>query len=119
MTGFEKLYYSISEVSQQVDETINTLRYWEKEFDVLTPNKTVGGTRKYTPENIETIRIIKDLLRKQGLTIDGAKIKIAHDYSELKVRNEVKMRLKKIRSELVGIRRELNTVEPTSKDEIL
>lgn len=119
MAGLEKLYYSISEVSLQVDETINTLRYWEKEFEVLNPSKSAGGTRKYTSENIETIRIIKDLLRKQGLTIDGAKIKIAHEYSELKVRNDVKMRLKKIRSELVGIRRELNKVEPTSKDEVI
>jgi DNA-binding transcriptional MerR regulator len=31
----QKLYHSISEVSELVDEEQHILRYWEKEFDEL------------------------------------------------------------------------------------
>ena len=36
----EKLYYSLSEVSEMTDIEAYTLRYWEKEFPKLKPKKS-------------------------------------------------------------------------------
>ena len=38
-----KLYYSIKEVSEEIDEEQHVLRYWEKEFSVLKPKKIKQG----------------------------------------------------------------------------
>ena len=42
-----KLYFSISEVAQMFDVNESTLRFWEKEFDIINPRKTSKGTRFY------------------------------------------------------------------------
>ena len=34
-----KLYFSISEVAQMFDVNESTLRFWEKEFDIINPLK--------------------------------------------------------------------------------
>lgn len=52
-----KLYFSISEVAQMFDVNESTLRFWEKEFDIINPRKTeqrypflqAGGYRRGTP----------------------------------------------------------------------
>ncbi|MDL2278562.1 MerR family transcriptional regulator, partial [Parabacteroides sp. OttesenSCG-928-G07] len=42
-----KLYYSIGEVAQMFDIKESTLRFWEKQFDVIAPRKNTKGTRFY------------------------------------------------------------------------
>lgn len=37
-----KLYYSISEVAKMFDVNESLLRYWEKEFPMISPKKTGG-----------------------------------------------------------------------------
>ena len=34
-----KLYFSISEVAQMFDVNESTLRFWEKEFDIINPRR--------------------------------------------------------------------------------
>ena len=43
----EKLYYNIGEISKAFNVNPSLLRFWEKEFDILNPKKTIKGTRKY------------------------------------------------------------------------
>lgn len=71
-----KLYYSISEISGLVDEEQHILRYWEKEFKQLNPRKNSAGNRKYSQKDLETIQLIKKLLRDDKLSLKGAKEKI-------------------------------------------
>ena len=47
-----KLYFSISEVAQMFDVNESTLRFWEKEFDIINPRKTSKGTRFYKQEAV-------------------------------------------------------------------
>jgi DNA-binding transcriptional MerR regulator len=72
-TGIKRLYYSISEVSNLVDEEQYVLRYWETEFEQLRPQKNRAGNRIYNEKDIEIIRTIQQLLRIKRFTIDGAK----------------------------------------------
>lgn len=73
---YEKKYYKISEVVSIVNETQPTIRFWEDSFSELGKNfcslRSRGGTRKFTKENIENLKLIKMLLRERRLTIEGA-----------------------------------------------
>jgi len=72
-----KLYYSISEVCQLVDEEQHILRYWEKEFPQLRPKKNRGGNRIYSKKDIALIGSIKKLLRQDKIPLESAKKKIS------------------------------------------
>lgn len=69
-----KLYYSISEVSRLTGLEPYVLRYWETEFDELRPQKNRAGNRIYSNRDIKFILRIKELLREQRYTIEGAKV---------------------------------------------
>ncbi|MDE3057432.1 MAG: MerR family transcriptional regulator [Bacteroidota bacterium] len=71
--GIKKLYYSISEVSKITDLEQYVLRYWESEFEQLKPAKNRAGNRIYTNKDIKFILYIKQLLREERYTIEGAK----------------------------------------------
>jgi DNA-binding transcriptional MerR regulator len=71
--GIKKLYYSISEVSKITGLEQYVLRYWETEFEQLKPAKNRAGNRIYTNKEIKTILYIKQLLREERYTIEGAK----------------------------------------------
>ena len=72
-TGIKKLYYSISEVSKITDLEQYVLRYWESEFEQLNPAKNRAGNRIYTNKDIKLILYIRQLLREERYTIEGAK----------------------------------------------
>jgi DNA-binding transcriptional MerR regulator len=76
-SGGGKLYYSISEVSKITGLAAYVLRYWEKEFDVLRPKKNRGGNRTYTQRDIDIINRINYLRKKEKLTIEGTRKKLA------------------------------------------
>ena len=68
-----KLYYSISEVSELLNEEQHILRYWEKEFKTLKPKKNSAGNRKYSLKDIEILKEIKHLVREKQLNVLNAK----------------------------------------------
>ena len=68
-----KRYYSISEVAQMFEMNISKLRFWEEQFPTLTPKRDRSGDRKYTPDDINHLKEIVELVDDQGYTIDGAK----------------------------------------------
>jgi len=69
----KKLYYSISEVCQIIDEEQHILRYWEKEFAGLRPKKNRGGNRIYSDKDLDIVKVIKILIREEMLSLKGAK----------------------------------------------
>ncbi len=68
-----KRYFTIGEVVDLCDVKAHILRYWEQEFEQLTPQKRRGNRRYYRREDIERVREIKHLLYDQGYTIHGAR----------------------------------------------
>ena len=72
-TSIKKLYYSISEVSRITGLEQYVLRYWETEFLELKPAKNRAGNRIYTNKDLKLIMHIKQLLRDEKYTIEGAK----------------------------------------------
>jgi DNA-binding transcriptional MerR regulator len=106
----EKLYYSISEVSELFDLNASTLRFWEKEFEVLKPTKNKKGNRVFTKKDIDYIRQIVDLVKHQGFTINGAKEQLKHKTASAKPAGssnaEVIEKLKHIKAKLIELRDE-------------
>ena len=49
-----------------------TLRFWEREFRQIKP-KMINNQRYYSPDQIELVKLIHFLLKKKGMTINGAK----------------------------------------------
>ena len=51
----------------------HTLRFWEKSFKQLKPKILFGNRRYYSSNDIYLLKLIYNLLKKQGMTINGAK----------------------------------------------
>jgi DNA-binding transcriptional MerR regulator len=68
-----KLYRTISEVSVLTGVEQYILRFWELEFAELHPLKNRAGKRVYSEKDVRIITRIKELLRDERYTIEGAK----------------------------------------------
>ena len=74
-------YKTISEAAKEIglinkkNNTANThtLRFWEKNFKQIKPKILSGKRRYYSNKQIQTISLIKFLLKEKGMTINGAK----------------------------------------------
>jgi DNA-binding transcriptional MerR regulator len=92
-----------------VTETL--LRYWEKEFPNIKPQKAGRGIRQYTKADIEPVRLVYHLVKERGMTLQGARDMIKRDKGGDVNRNiEVIERLKSIRTDLQAIGRDLNAL---------
>jgi DNA-binding transcriptional MerR regulator len=69
----DKVYFTIGEVGRLCNLKPHVLRYWEQEFNALSPVKRRGNRRYYQHKDLELIVMIKDLLYRQGYTIEGAR----------------------------------------------
>ena len=77
-TAIDRLYYSITEVSKMLGEEQHVLRYWEREFSQLRPQKNRAGNRIYADKDLQVLRMIKRLLREERYTVAGAKEFLRH-----------------------------------------
>ena len=67
-----KKMFRIGELSKKLKVKKFVIRFWEKEFD-LKSDRSQGGQRFYSVEDLKTFSIIKNLLYNQKFTIPGAK----------------------------------------------
>ena len=107
----EKLCFSIGEVAQQFGLNESTLRFWEKEFDEISPRKTKKGTRYYRQEDIEQIRLIYHLVKERGMTLSGARRKLKENRETTVRILEISDRLQGVRAALVSMIEALNKAE--------
>ena len=69
----EKKYYTIGELSRLTGVPEYSIRYWEREFRLLSPVRKESGHRRYTTKDIEALTEIKDLVYRRRMTLAGAK----------------------------------------------
>lgn len=104
----EKLFYSIGEVADMFDVNTSLIRFWEKEFDVITPSKNKKGNRLFTKKDIENFKLIFHFVKEKGYTLQGAKDKLKGGLKESdQVKVEVIDKLKNIREQLLKIKSSL------------
>ena len=106
-----KLYYSIGEVAEMFGVNDTLLRFWEREFPQIAPKKGARGIRQYTKRDIETVRVVYNLVKVRGLRIEAAREALRNNYKATVSATEVVDRLRAIREELVNIREELGSLQ--------
>ena len=100
----EKLYYSIGEVAEMLEVPVSTVRFWENEFDILKPMKNKKGNRLFTQADIKNLKILHHLVKEEGMTLSGAKKKLAVKWDETEYKYEISESLQNIKSMLLDIR---------------
>ena len=103
----EKLFYKIGEVAKMFEMNISAIRFWEKEFDILTPKKNKKGNRLFTPKDIKNLQIIYHLIKERGFTLEGAKMKLKENKEDTINNIEIVNHLKDIRGFLVKLSEQL------------
>lgn len=68
-----KMYWTITEVSEILAESNSALRFWESRFDWIIIKKGKKGNRVYTSDNIASISNVLFLNRWLGVTEAGIK----------------------------------------------
>jgi len=104
----ERLYYSIQEVAALLDLNPSTLRFWEKEFNSISPRRDGKGKRYYTKEQVDHLKLIYHLVKERGMTLKGARRKLSENPDDALKDFEVIERLKSIRSMLTEIVEEMD-----------
>ena len=106
----EKKYYSLRETETETGVPASTLRYWEKQFDELSPRKDGHGNRYYTREDqdvIKRIRYIRDELKITRIEAIRKELKANTRHSdERQSAIEILMR---VREELCEIRKQIKS----------
>jgi DNA-binding transcriptional MerR regulator len=74
--------FRIGDLADELNVKKFVIRFWEKEFNIAS-DRSSGGQRYYTLDDLRVFQTIKDLLYNQGFTIAGAKkqlpISLLHD----------------------------------------
>lgn len=71
----QKRQFRIGEFAKHLDIERFVVRFWEKEFNLKT-DRSQGGQRFYSEEDLAMFKTIKELLYNKGFTIAGAKQQI-------------------------------------------
>lgn len=104
----DKLFFTISEVADMFKVNASLIRFWEKEFEVLKPRKSNKGNRLYTKKDIENLRVIYNLVKEKGFTLQGAKEKLKERPVESQNKNlEAIEKLQRVKTYLLDLKKRL------------
>ena len=103
----DKRYYKIGEVAEAFGVNTSLIRFWEKEFDVIKPKKNAKGNRLFTKEDIEHFKLIFNLVKERGFTLDGAKQKLKKNHDKVVSNHEIISRLEAVKAALIKIKNQL------------
>lgn len=103
----EKRYYKIGEVAKAFQVNASLIRFWEKEFDIIKPKKNAKGNRLFTQEDIVNFKLIFNLVKERGFTLEGAKQKLKKNPEGIFNNLEIISRLEAVKAELQKIKDQL------------
>jgi len=72
----DRMFFRIGDVAEIAGIKAYVLRFWEKEFDLLSPIKNSAGQRIYRRSDVEAVLLIKRLLYMERFSIEGARKRI-------------------------------------------
>ena len=102
----EKKYYSLRETETETGVPASTLRYWEKQFDELSPRKDGHGNRYYTREDQEVIKRIRYIRDEMKITrIEAIRKELKGNTRHSDERQSAVKILMRVREELCEIRK--------------
>ncbi|NTW32267.1 MAG: MerR family transcriptional regulator [Bacteroidetes bacterium] len=103
-----KIYFTIGEVAEMFKVNTSLIRFWEKEFDIIKPQKNKKGNRLFTQDDVENFRIIYHLVKERGYTLQGAKEKLKDNKTETVDNVEIVKTLNNIKDFLLELKKGLD-----------
>ena len=103
----EKRYYKIGEVAQAFQVNTSLIRFWEKEFEIIKPKKNAKGNRLFTPIDIANFKLIFNLVKERGFTLEGAKQKLKKNAKKTISNHQIISKLESVKAELIKIKNQL------------
>jgi DNA-binding transcriptional MerR regulator len=103
----EKKYFSIGEVAEVFKVAPSLIRFWESEFEILSPKKNKKGNRQFTKEDIDNLTVIFHLVKEKGYTLQGAKEALKNSQKKPVDKVEVIKSLEKVKDFLVELKKSL------------
>ena len=104
----DKIYFRIGEAARLVGVKPYVLRFWEKEFPFIQPEKH-SGQRLYRKHEIELFREIRRLLHDERYTIEGTRKKLIRlQRSQVTPEISADACLLKMKNELLDLRKVLH-----------
>lgn len=101
-----KLFYSIGEVADIFGEETSLIRFWTNHFrNILNPKRNKKGNRLFSQQDVDTIKLIHFLVRKQGMKLDGAYKRIIENREGTVKNMEAIEILKNIKNQLLEIKK--------------
>jgi DNA-binding transcriptional MerR regulator len=84
----ESTLLGIGQASRELGVSVRSLRYYE-EMGLLTPSgRTIGGNRRYGPEDLARVRRIRELQGLLGFNLDEVREILAHEDRLARVRQD-------------------------------
>ena len=79
MSALENRRHSISEVSELLDLPVHVLRQWEKQIAQVKPKRDSANRRYYQTADIQIIKRIKQFVRIEKMTLEGAAKRLSQE----------------------------------------
>ena len=102
-----KRYYSTGEVAKAFNVNASLIRFWDKEFDALKPKKNAKGNRRFTPGDLQNLKLIYNLVKERGYTLEGAKTYLKEQNNKSLNNFDIISKLKRVKDELTKIKNQL------------
>ncbi|GGE08532.1 MULTISPECIES: MerR family transcriptional regulator [Sphingobacterium] len=99
-----KLYYTMGEVTEMFGVNASQIRFYEREFDILQPKKNKKGNRLFTQNDIANLKIIFNLVKDKGYTLQGAREFLRSNKNEARENQRIIESLEGLKSFLLEVR---------------
>ncbi len=99
-----KLYYTMGEVTAMFGVNASQIRFYEREFDIIQPKKNKKGNRLFTPDDIANLKIIFNLVKDKGYTLQGARDYLRNHKNEARENQRVIDSLQRLKTFLLEVR---------------
>ena len=114
----EKLYYTIGEVSEELDVNASLVRFWAGKFpEFIKPARNKKGNRLFTAKDMANFKVIYYLVKERGMTLEGAAKRMKENITGEDKRVEVISMLTAIKEKLQGIAAALDKTDGDLENE--
>lgn len=94
----------MGEVTAMFGVNASQIRFYEREFDIIQPKKNKKGNRLFTPDDITNLKIIFNLVKEKGYTLQGARDYLRNNKNEARENQRVIDSLQRLKAFLLEVR---------------
>lgn len=94
----------MGEVTAMFGVNASQIRFYEREFDIIQPKKNKKGNRLFTPDDIANLKIIFNLVKDKGYTLQGARDYLHNNKNEARENQRVIDSLQRLKAFLLEVR---------------